>query len=83
MKYKILVTPRSFGKNEPRPVEMLSERGYEVIMNPYQRIMTQEEMIKEIMDVDGIVIGVDLLNSADACKEPESHIKVQSGFGQY
>jgi D-3-phosphoglycerate dehydrogenase len=62
MGYRILVTPRSFGKNNPRPIEMLKEKGYDVIMNPYGRIMTQEEMINEIKDVDGIIIGVDPLN---------------------
>lgn len=61
---KILVTPRSFGKNNPKPFELLKEKGYEVIANPYQRIMTQEEMIAAIKDVDGVIIGVDPLNRA-------------------
>ncbi|HBE78468.1 MAG TPA: hydroxyacid dehydrogenase [Firmicutes bacterium] len=63
MSYKILVTPRSFGKSDPKPFTLLKEKGYEVIVNPYPRIMTQEEMIKEIKDVDGVIIGVDPLNS--------------------
>jgi D-3-phosphoglycerate dehydrogenase len=62
MGYKVLVTPRSFGKTNPTPIEVLKEKGYEVIMNPYGRIMTEEEMISEIEDVDGIIIGVDPLN---------------------
>jgi D-3-phosphoglycerate dehydrogenase len=62
MNYKVLVTPRSFGKTNPTPIEVLKEKGYEVIMNPYGRIMTEEEMISEIEDVDGIIIGVDPLN---------------------
>ncbi|MDK2933228.1 MAG: hypothetical protein PWP27_1038, partial [Clostridiales bacterium] len=60
---KVLVTPRSFGKSNPRPIEMLKEQGYEVVLNPYGNIMTEEEMINEIQDVDGIIIGVDPLNS--------------------
>ncbi|KYZ76195.1 hydroxyacid dehydrogenase [Anaerosporomusa subterranea] len=59
---KILITPRSFGKNNNKPIELLKEKGYEIITNPYQRIMTQEEMSVAIRDVDGIVIGVDPLN---------------------
>ena len=62
MSYKVLATPRSFGKNNPKPIEMLKEKGYEVIINPYGRIMTEEEMIEQINDIDGIVIGVDPLN---------------------
>ncbi|MDF2501749.1 MAG: Phosphoglycerate dehydrogenase [Anaerosporomusa subterranea] len=59
---KILITPRSFGKNNNKPIELLKEKGYEIITNPYQRIMTQEEMSVAIRDVDGVVIGVDPLN---------------------
>lgn len=62
MSYKVLVTPRSFGKNNSKPIEILREKGYKVIMNPYNRILTEEEMIREIEDVDGVIIGVDPLN---------------------
>ncbi len=63
MGYNVLVTPRSFGKNNPKPIEMLKEKGCEVIMNPYGRIMTEEEIICEIAEADAIIIGVDPLNS--------------------
>ncbi|GEM_PF-4681646 len=60
---KILITPRSFGKHSNKPFELLKQKGYELRINPYGRILTQEEMIMEIADVDGIIVGVDPLNA--------------------
>ncbi|MBZ4645130.1 MAG: hypothetical protein PWR27_2460 [Petroclostridium sp.] len=79
MSYKILITPRSFGKNNSKPIDMLKEKGYEIIMNPYGRIMTQDEMINEIKDVDGVIVGVDPLNS-DVLKYARK-LKVISKYG--
>jgi D-3-phosphoglycerate dehydrogenase len=76
---KILVTPRSFGKNNHKPFEMLKENGYEIIVNPYQRIMTREEMIKEIADMDGVIIGVDPLGSEVLKQAPK--LKAISKYG--
>lgn len=63
MGYKIFVTPRSFGKINPKPYEMLEAEGYKIIKNPYDRVLTEEEMIHEIKDIDGIIVGIDPLNS--------------------
>jgi D-3-phosphoglycerate dehydrogenase len=63
MAYKILVTPRSFGKNDPAPIEALKARGYELTMNPYGRILTKEEMIEQVRDADGVVVGVDPMDA--------------------
>ncbi|HHW04210.1 MAG TPA: phosphoglycerate dehydrogenase [Thermoanaerobacterales bacterium] len=60
--FKVLITPRSFGKSSSKPLELLKEKGYEVILNPYGRIMSREEMMTHIVDVDGIIIGVDPLD---------------------
>jgi D-3-phosphoglycerate dehydrogenase len=60
--YKILITPRSFGKSSSKPLDLLKEKGYEVVQNPYGRIMTRQEMMKHIVDVDGIIVGVDPLD---------------------
>lgn len=59
MSCKILITPRSFGQNSSKPWKLLEEKGYEYITNPYGRIMSEEEMMACIEDVDGIILGVD------------------------
>ncbi|ADK14230.1 MULTISPECIES: phosphoglycerate dehydrogenase [Clostridium] len=76
---KILITPRSFGKHSKKPFELLKQRGFELVVNPYGRILTQDEMIKEVADVDGIIIGVDPLN-AEVLKHAKK-LKVISKYG--
>lgn len=63
MKEMILITPRSFGKTDPVPVEKLRAAGYEVRLNPYGQIMTPEQMRDEIRDAVGIIVGVDPLHA--------------------
>jgi len=41
---------------------MLEKAGYEVILNPYGRIMTKEQMFEQVQEVSGIIIGVDPLD---------------------
>lgn len=59
---KVLVTPRSFGQYSKTPELLLQEAGYEIVMNPYKRIMSEAEMLEQVKDIDGIIVGVDPLN---------------------
>lgn len=56
---KVLITPRSFAEHDVTPLRMLEEKGYELIRNPYGRIMNAHEMQLLIGSVDGIILGVD------------------------
>lgn len=61
---KVLITPRSYGKhNRDELVRKLNENGIEAIFNPYGNIMNEEQMIEAIKDVDGVILGVDPMNS--------------------
>src|SRR5690554_3146993 len=75
---KILVTPRSFGKHSDEAKQLLESKGFEVIMNPYGRILTEDELKKEIVDVDGIIVGVDPLSA-----EVLSHAKNLKAISKY
>lgn len=59
---KVLVTPRSFGLEDQRPIEYLLQHDYEIVKNPYGRILTKDEMKELIKDVDAVIIGVDPLD---------------------
>ncbi|MCR8633047.1 phosphoglycerate dehydrogenase [Paenibacillus radicis (ex Xue et al. 2023)] len=79
MARKILVTPRSFGQNSSAPLDLLKEQGFDVVLNPHGRILTKEEMISLISEIDGVIIGVDPLD-----KEVLQHarkLKVISKYG--
>lgn len=78
MSYKVLVTPRSFGRHSNQPDDILTASGVEVKKNPYGKILTEEQMIEEIKEVDGIIVGVDPLN-----KEVLQHAKKLKVISKY
>ncbi len=79
MKQRILITPRTFGVVDEGPIRYLEEKGYEVIMNPYDRLLTQEELIELIPDVDGIIVGLDPLDKR--VLQSAKKLKVISKYG--
>ncbi|WP_071705943.1 phosphoglycerate dehydrogenase [Murdochiella vaginalis] len=77
---KILITPRSFGKyNMDELKSLLSEKNIEYKLNPYGRILTEDEMIKELEDMDGVIVGVDPLNNRII--EKSRQLKAISKYG--
>jgi D-3-phosphoglycerate dehydrogenase len=63
MKNKILISPTTFGTCGMQPLELLEEHNYEVILNPFGRKMTSDEIIKLGKDCIGIIAGVESLNT--------------------
>ena len=62
MKKKILITPRSFGKTDKSAFDLFRNTEYEVVVNPYGQILTKEQMIENVLDKVGIIVGVDPLD---------------------
>lgn len=79
MTYKVMVTPRSFGKGNSQPIDMLREKGCELILNPYGRIMNKQEMVELIKDVDAVIVGVDPIDQEVLEHAPK--LKVISKYG--
>ena len=61
-KMKILASPSSIGLITSEPIELLESNGYEVIINPYGRKLTESETIDLGKDCVGIVAGVEKYN---------------------
>lgn len=59
---KVLITPRSFGKNSDKDFQRLKEHGFEIVRKSDGSIYTEEEMKEAIEDVDAVIVGVDPLN---------------------
>ncbi|NOU90827.1 hydroxyacid dehydrogenase [Paenibacillus sp. LMG 31460] len=74
-----MVTPRSFGKGNSQPIDMLKENGCELILNPYGRIMNKQEMVELIKDVDAVIVGVDPIDQEVLEHAPK--LKVISKYG--
>lgn len=78
---KILVTPRSFGKTDSSVWEKLKNAGLEVVRNPGETIMSENEMIKHLADCEGIIIGVDPLNENILKQAPKLKAIAKYGVG--
>ena len=79
MKEKILVTPRSFGKNMPELFEMLEQAGYEVKRNTTGAILSHEQMRDMLADCVGVIIGVDPLDAEILACAP--HLRAVAKYG--
>lgn len=70
---RILVTPRSFGKNQPELRTHLESQVGEVVYNTTGRPLTSDELTAVIRGIDGYIAGLDtidrrVINAADCLK---------------
>jgi len=58
---RILITTSSFGKDDVSPLNLLKEAGYETIINPYGRKLTEDEVLDLLLEVKpvGMIAGVE------------------------
>ena len=78
MRPKVLVAPSSFASVDRTPLEQLHQSGVEVIMNPFGRKLTKEELFELLPGVSGIIAGLEPLNREVLEK---SQLKVISRVG--
>jgi phosphoglycerate dehydrogenase-like enzyme len=81
IKGKILATPRSFGKQDKSPVELLEKAGYNVALNPVGKILTKEQMIEHLADAVGVIVGVDPLDADIIAMAPKLRAIAKYGVG--
>lgn len=78
---KVLVSPSSFGQCGIEPIQLLKENGFEIIINPYGRKLTETETIELGKDAIGIVAGVENLNKNVIDKLPNLRCISRVGVG--
>lgn len=59
---KIVVGASSFAEGNDEIVRMITEKNIELVKNPYNRRMTQEEIIDHLQGADGLLAGLEPLN---------------------
>lgn len=59
MAYKVLVTPRFFGRKNPEPIDLLKDAGCELVFNPHARFLSENEMCEMVRDVDAAIVSLD------------------------
>ena len=78
-KYKILITSTSFFKAEPVPLQQLKEFNCEIIENPYGRPLKEDELIPLLVEVDGVIAGLD--EFGEKVLKGSNRLKVISRYG--
>lgn len=78
---KILASPSSIGQISTTPLDLLKNAGYEVVVNPYGRKLTDSEVIDLGKDCVGIVAGVENLDSSVIKKLPKLKCISRVGVG--
>ncbi len=81
MNRRVLITPRTFGKTDPIPVALLRKAGYEPVFNPFERPLTQDEIIPLIRETDGIIVGLDQIGEEALSHAPRLRVISKYGAG--
>lgn len=61
VKPKVYITSRSFGQFSADALNLVKSVA-EIERNPYGRTMTEEELLKAVEEVDGLIVGNDKIN---------------------
>lgn len=61
-KIKVLFGPSTFAEKDKEPLLKLIAAGFEVVDNPYKRKLTEDELLKLLPGVDGLIAGLEPLN---------------------
>ena len=82
MSFRILITSRSFGREDPGPLRMLEQAGCELIWSPFHRPLTDEELAGLVGNVDGIIAGLDWVGPHTLTKgAPRLRVVSRTGVG--
>ena len=80
--HSILITTSSFGNDAPHFFEILQKKGFHVLLNPFGRKLTEEE-IKEFLDQYrpiGLLAGTEPI-TASVLKYSKEYLQVISKVG--
>ena len=80
---KVLVTTSSFGKDDPSIITSLEEAGFEVVLNPYGRKLTEEEVLNLLLEVKpkAMIAGVEPLTAKVLDGIPSMSVISRCGIG--
>jgi D-3-phosphoglycerate dehydrogenase len=78
---KIVVGASSFAGSSDKAINLLLERGIEVVKNPYGRKLTVEETIKHLEGADGLLAGLETLNEEVLSQAPSLKAIARIGIG--
>lgn len=78
---KVAISTSSFASVDSTPLEYLKTKGVEVVHNPFGRKLTENEIIDHLQGVDGLIAGLEPLNSNVFQKSPKLKAIARVGIG--
>ena len=78
---QVLITPRSFGKQNPALFDRLTAKGLTIVRNDTGSILTEELMCQKIADCDGVILGIDPVNAKVLAAAPKLKAIAKYGVG--
>jgi D-3-phosphoglycerate dehydrogenase len=75
----VLVTPTSYGKNDPRLKSELEALVGQVVYNPTGKPLSSAELVRLLPGVDGFIAGLDSIDRAAI--QAADHLKVIARYG--
>lgn len=78
---RVLVTPTSYARHDPRLWDDLRATVGEVIVNPYPRPLTSDELRTLLPGVHGMIAGLDMLDSEALATADQLKVIARYGIG--
>ena len=78
---RVVVGASSFGDSSEEVVKKLTDKGIELVKNPYKRKMIQEEIIEHLHGADGLLAGLEPLNEEVFSSCPDLKAIARIGIG--
>ncbi len=78
---KVAVTTSSFAQFSDEPLRLLRDKGFEVVMNPHGRALTEDEAITLLAGCVGVAAGTEPLTERVMAALPELKVISRCGVG--
>ena len=78
---KVVVGASSFAGSSDKAINLLLEKGIEVVKNPYGRKLSKEETIEHLKGADGLLAGLEALDEEVLSQAPQLKAIARIGIG--
>jgi D-3-phosphoglycerate dehydrogenase len=78
---KVLISTSSFGKVDPKPLTLLQDAGFEVLLNPQGATLTKEQSIDLLKGQVALIAGTESLDSDTFKAHPQLEYICRLGTG--
>ncbi len=78
---KILISTSSFGKVNPKPLQMLKDAGFEVKLNPHGKTLSKEQSLALLSGIDGLIAGTEPIDNETFNQHPQLRYICRLGTG--